>query len=76
MGYAQEREKLHKYIDQADDNMIHLIHALVEADMDNKHKDFERKLIDQGLKSLKEGKGIPHEQVMRNARLKFPNLFK
>lgn len=30
--------------------------------------------IDEALKSFNEGRGIPHEQVMKNAQKKYPNL--
>lgn len=71
-----DRETLHKYIDEADDDMIRLIHALVEADRANKYQEFEKKLVDQGLKSIEEGRTLTHEQVMKNTKLKFPHLFK
>ncbi len=38
--------------------------------------DAEKLAIDQGLKTIKEGKTHSHEDVMKSARIKYPNLFK
>lgn len=32
--------------------------------------------IDEGLKSLEEHGGIPHEEVMNRTKQRYPNLFK
>ncbi len=34
MGSHQIRELLHKYINKADERLINLMHAMVQADMD------------------------------------------
>ncbi len=37
--------------------------------------DDQKNAIDEGLEELDAGKGIPHEEVMRQTREKYPNLF-
>lgn len=36
----------------------------------------EKKKLNQAIKSLDEGKGINHSEVMQQTKSKFPNLFK
>ncbi len=50
----------------------------IEALLNEKTKlsSADKKGIDIGIEYLEQGKGIPHKQVMENAKLKFPNLFK
>ena len=51
------------------------IEALLKRETTSLSKE-QKKAIDQGLKSLDNGEGIPHEQVMLNVKEKFPSLFK
>ncbi len=41
-----------------------------------KLSDAEKKAVDIGLDSLKNGRRIPHEEVMKKVKDKHPNLFK
>ena len=63
------RKEVKKYIDHADDRMVKIIYAMLEADQKgdwwDEIGDEERASIDKGLRQLKEGKGIPHEQVVK-----------
>ena len=63
------RKEVKKYIDEADDRMVRVIHTLLEADKATDWwddiTDAERASIDRGLRQLEEGKGIPHEQVVK-----------
>lgn len=38
--------------------------------------DLEREAIDAALKSIEEGKGVPHEEVTEKFRKKYPKIFK
>jgi len=38
MSSAQLKEKLHQYIDQADDRLLNLIHAMLEADINTENR--------------------------------------
>ena len=53
--------------------MVKIVHAMLEAD--NGHEDWwdeisdgERASIDKGLRELEEGKGIPHEEMVKKYR--------
>jgi predicted transcriptional regulator len=63
------RKEVKKYIDQADDRMVKIIYTMLEADQAadwwDEISDEERASIDRGLQQLDEGKGIPHEQVVK-----------
>ena len=63
------RKEVKKYIDQADDRMVKIIHTLLVTDKEEDWWDEigegERASIDLGLQQLKEGKGIPHEEVVK-----------
>ena len=73
MGTAVKRDlrkEVKKYIDDADDRMVKIIHAMFEAD--NENGDWwhdisagQRASIDKGLRELEEGKGIPHEELVK-----------
>ena len=74
MGQA-ERERLHRYIDKADDTMIRMIGALVQVDIENKHKESERRFVDEGLKDIEAGNVFTDEEVMRELKSDYPDLF-
>ena len=64
------RKEVKKYIDKADDRMVTIIHAMLKAD--NEQADWwdditegERASIDKGLRELEEGRGIPHELLVK-----------
>lgn len=63
------RKEVKKYIDVADDRMVKIIHALLEADKEQDWWDEisneEKSSINRGLRQLKQGKGIPHEEVIK-----------
>ncbi len=63
------RKKVKKYIDEADDHVVKMVYSMLEADReddwwDNLPREVQ-KSIDKGIKELDEGKGIPHEVVMK-----------
>ncbi len=70
------RKEVKEYIDHADDRMVKIIHAMLEADQDqdwwDEISDEEKSSIDRGLRQLEQGKGIPHEEVVK----KYPKWFK
>jgi len=63
------RKEVKKYIDQADDRIVKIIHTILETDQAtdwwDEISDGERTSINRGLRQLEEGKGIPHEQVVK-----------
>lgn len=47
-----------------------------ETEMIYNVSDLEREAIDAALKSIEEGKGVPHEEVTEKFRKKYPKIFK
>lgn len=70
------RKEVKEYIDQADDRLVKIIHAMLEADHDqdwwDEISDEEKTSIDRGLRQLEQGKGIPHEEVVKQ----YPKWFR
>ena len=69
MSSAEMRKKVKKYVDEADDRVVKMIYSLLEADREDDWWDELPKQVQKGIlkaeKQLKEGKGIPHEVVMK-----------
>ena len=69
MSSKQLRNKVKKYIDEADDHVVKMIYSMLETDRsDDWWNDLPKKVqdnIDKAIKKLEEGKGIPHEFVMK-----------
>ena len=63
------RTEVKDYIDNADDRIVKIIHAMLEADKEQDWWDEisteEKSSIDRGLRQLEQGKGIPHEEVIK-----------
>ena len=61
------REKVKKYIDEADDTTVQMICAMLEAKQEAELWDelpqAVQQEIDEAIKELDEGKGIPHEKM-------------
>jgi thiamine pyrophosphate-dependent acetolactate synthase large subunit-like protein len=76
MSTSELKSNLHLLIDQIDDSSIlKAVYKLLSEKGSGNQKDWwdelsenHKGLIEQGLKELDEGKGVPHEEVMRNAR--------
>ena len=65
MGTREMRKKVKKYIDEADDHVVRLVYSMLEADRkDDLPKDIQNSVL-RAEKELKEGKGIPHDVVMK-----------
>ncbi|MFT7197631.1 MAG: hypothetical protein ACI83W_002002 [Marinoscillum sp.] len=75
MNTTQMRQKIHEYVDQADNRLLILIHGMIEADRDQDWwDDLNPNLqasIDQALAQPEEGEGRPHEEVMNEIRAKY-----
>lgn len=74
MNSTQIRQKIHDYVDQADERFLNLLNGMIEADQmrdwwDEIGKD-EKLAINEGLAQLERGEGIPHEQVMKMVKEK------
>ena len=69
MSNAEMRKKVKKYIDEADDHVVKMVYSMLEADREDDWWDdlplSVKKSILKAEKELKEGKGIPHEVVMK-----------
>ena len=69
MSNAEMRKKVKKYIDEADDHVVKMVYSMLEADREDDWWDdlplSVKKSILTAEKELKEGKGIPHEVVMK-----------
>ena len=72
------RKEVKKYIDLADERMLKAIHAMLETDLEeeisdkeisddwwDEMSDEERASVEEGIKQLENGEGIPHEEVMK-----------
>ncbi len=66
---ANIREQIKKYIDKADDKTVIMIHALLEAEQKydwwDELPEAVKASVDKALKEANEGKGIPHEEVVK-----------
>ena len=69
MSNAEIRKKVKKYIDEADDHVVKMVYSMLEADREDDWWDelppAVQKSILKAEKELREGKGIPHEVVMK-----------
>lgn len=69
MSNAEMRKKVKKYIDEADDHVVKMVYSLLEADREEDWWNDLPATVQKGIlraeKQLKEGKGIPHEVVMK-----------
>ena len=77
MKTAQLRAQLHEYIENADERLLHLVHGLFAADMQERDwgNDDLHPNIDASLKRAKgqldNGQGRSHEAVMKAFRAKY-----
>jgi predicted transcriptional regulator len=69
MRMTDMRKKVKQYIDEADDDTVKMVYSMLEADREEDWWDYLPKEIQEsilrGEKELDEGKGIPHEEVMK-----------
>jgi hypothetical protein len=75
MNTTQIREKIHNYVDQADDRLLTLINGMIEADQDKDwwddlHPNLKTS-IDRAIAQSERGEGRPHEEVMSEIRAKY-----
>ena len=74
MTIATKREKLHDFINTADDKKVDAIYTLVEDEIDAKYDHWEDeefvKEMDQRIKDFESGeeKGIPWEEVKQKVQ--------
>jgi hypothetical protein len=69
MSSAEMRKKTKKMLDKADDRMVKMVYAMLEADKeDDWWDDLPKEVqdsIDKAIAELDAGKGIPHDVVMK-----------
>jgi hypothetical protein len=75
MDSVQIGQKIHEYIDQADERVLTLIHSLITADKnqdwwDELHPNVQRS-IDRALQQSDRGEGRPHEEVINQIKIKY-----
>ena len=75
MNNTQIKQKIHEYVDQADDRFLTLIHGMIEAD---KNQDWWNNLppnlqasIERAIDQSEKGEGRPHKEVMAEIRAKY-----
>jgi len=75
MDSAQIRQRIHEYVDQADDRFLTLVNGMINADKDQDWwDDLHPKLqasIDRAIAQSENGEGRPHEEVMSELRAKY-----
>ena len=62
------RKEVKKYVDVADDKVVKMFYAMMESDQEDWWDKLPKKVqaeIDEALTELDNGKGIPHEVVMK-----------
>lgn len=61
------REEIKEYINHADDRTLRLMRAIIEAENDwwDEISEEEKASIKRGIKDVKEGRVMPHEDVMK-----------
>jgi len=69
MSTVEMRKKVKKFIDEADDHVVKLIYSMLEADRvedwwADLPKDVQKSVL-KAEKELRDGKGVPHEIVMK-----------
>jgi predicted transcriptional regulator len=75
MNSIQIRQRIHEYVDQADERFLLLVNGMINADKDQDwwddlHPNVQAS-IDRALTQSEQGKGRPHEEVMKNIRAKY-----
>jgi hypothetical protein len=69
MSTAEMRRKAKKYLDEADDHAVRMVFSILEADREDDWWDDLPKEVQKSIlkaeKEIREGKGIPHEVVMK-----------
>jgi predicted transcriptional regulator len=70
------RKEVKKYVDKADDKVVKIFYAMMEAEQEDDWWDkLPKKVqaeIDEALADLDKGNGIPHEEVMKKYSKWFP----
>ncbi len=76
MSIAEKRKKIRQYLNTADDRFLNMVYALMEeyTKQPIKLSNSEKQAIEQGIQSLEEHGAIPHEQVMKEMKQKYPHL--
>lgn len=69
MSKAALKKEVKKYVDQADERTLKIVHAMLEAEQDyDNWEALPAKLkssITKGLKEADEGKVIPHSEIAK-----------
>lgn len=67
------RERVKKYIDEADDQVVNMVYAMLKADREYDWWDELpvkiKKSIKKAEKELNKGRGIPHRKVIKGNKI-------
>ena len=75
MDNTQIRQRIHDYVDQADERFLTLVNGMINADKDQDwwddlHPNVQAS-IDRALAQSEQGEGRTHKEVMREMRAKY-----
>ncbi|TVR76562.1 MAG: hypothetical protein EA412_13295 [Chitinophagaceae bacterium] len=78
MDITELREKLHKHIERIDEPFLKVLHAMLEEYENSMSKlsEAEKKAVDKGIRDIENGKTYDHDDVMRQMREKYPELYR
>ena len=75
MDSIKIRQRIHEYVDQADERFLTLVNGMIDADQgqdwwDDLHPNLQASL-DKALNQSEQRKGRPHEEVMQEIKAKY-----
>ena len=75
MDSTQIRQRIHEYVDQADERFLTLVNGMIEADKDQDwwddlHPNLQAS-IDRAITQSDKGEGRSHQEVMAEIRAKY-----
>ncbi len=76
MKATEIKQRLHQYIDKADQRFLNMVYALTKeyANYTVVLSEQEKKAADKGLASIAKGKTVPHTKVISSMKKKYPSL--
>ena len=75
MDKVEIRQRIHDYVEQADDRFLTLVNGMIDADIEKDWWDTTtpdlRASINRAIDQSEKGEGRPHDKVMEEIRLKY-----
>jgi predicted transcriptional regulator len=80
MVTIEEKQELIKWVENLDNEsllryIMELKESTINSDKIYQLTERERKAVEEGLEDFRNGRVLSHEEVMRQTRAKFPQLF-